>query len=158
MTRPGATARPPEHSPLRPSRLRSRLAKWALVAYRLGLGPLLARKVLVLTTTGRASGSKRWTPLWYVREGDTFFCFSGWGGSSDWLKNVRAHPEVRLRAGSRGWRSRGRLVEDPEEVDRVSGMFAGKYGRRTVHLFYHLDRLVLVAFPVGGDGRDLDGG
>ena len=153
----GATPLPAERSPLRPSRLRSRLAKWALVAYGLGLGPLLARKVMVLTTTGRVSGARRRTPLWYVREGDTFLCLSGWGRSSDWLKNVNAHPDAHLRVGSRGWRSRGRPVEDPEEVSRVSAVFAGKYGRRTMGLFYHLDRLVLVAFPVEGDGRDRDG-
>ncbi|MCE2404144.1 MAG: nitroreductase family deazaflavin-dependent oxidoreductase [Dehalococcoidia bacterium] len=154
----GATPLQTELSPLRPSWLRSRLAKWALVAYRLGLGPLLARKVMVLTTIGRASGSQRRTPLWYVREEDTFLCFSSWGGSSDWLKNVRAHPDVHLRVGSRGWRSRGRLVEDPEEVGRVSAVFAAKYGHRTMGLFYHLDRLALVAFPVKGGGRDRDGG
>ena len=140
----------------RPGWLRRRLAKWPLAAYRLGLGRLVGHKVMVLTTTGRASGLSRRTSLWYVREGDTFLCFSGWGGSSDWLKNVAARPEVYLQAGSHGWHSRGRLVEDPQEVSRVLGMFVDKYGRRTVDLFLHLDRLVLVAFPLGArrKGRD----
>ena len=158
MTRMGATPRPPRNIALRPSRLRGRLAKWALLAYKLGLGALIGHKVLVLTTTGRVSGLERRTPLWYVREGGTFLCFSGWGASSDWLKNVRARPEVQLWIGSRSWHSQGRFIEDPEEVKRVSGMFVDKYGRRTVRLFYHLDRLVLVAFPVRAGGRDRDGG
>jgi deazaflavin-dependent oxidoreductase (nitroreductase family) len=158
MTRARPASRLPENRPLRPSWLRSRLAKWALVAYRLGLGFVVGHKVMILTTTGRVSGTERRTPLWYVREGDVVFCLSGWGASSDWLKNVRAHPEVRLQAGARRWRTRGRFIEDPAEVKRVSRMFIEKYGRRTVSVFYHLDRLVLVAFPVSACGGDRDGG
>ena len=157
MTRARPVSRLPGNRPLRPSWLRSRLAKWALLAYRLGLGTLVGRKVMVLTTTGRVSGTERRTPLWYVREGGVVFCLSGWGSSSDWLRNVRAHPHVQLQTGARHWRTRGRFIEDPAEVKRVLGKFIDRYGQRTVSVFYHLDRLVLVAFPVSPGGGDRDG-
>ena len=157
MTRTRPASPLPRNRPRRPSWLRSRLAKWALLAYRLGMGSLVGHKVMILTTIGRGSGSKRRTPLWYVREGDVVFCLSGWGESSDWWKNVRATPDVRLHIGARRWQTHGRFIEDPEEVKRVLGMFLDKYGRRTVRAFYHLDRLVLVAFPVASGGADDDG-
>jgi deazaflavin-dependent oxidoreductase (nitroreductase family) len=126
--------------------LRARLAKWALLPYQLGLGFLLARQVLVLTTTGRITGKMRQTPLWYVRQRDVIYCFSGWGSSSQWWRNLIANPRVLLQIGRERWETQGVVLPDLQERERVLGMFMEKYGRRTVHLFYHLDRLCLVAF------------
>jgi deazaflavin-dependent oxidoreductase (nitroreductase family) len=134
--------------PLRPSWLRARLAKWAVLPYRSGLGFLLARQVMILTTRGRKTGKARRTPLWYIREEDTIYCLSGWGSSSDWLKNLRADPYVTIQIGGEEWETEGKLREEPQEKGRVLRTMQEKYGRRTVGLFYHLDRLVLVAFPL----------
>ena len=43
------------------------------IAYAVGLGPLVGRFVLLLTTTGRKSGLRRVTPLVYERRGQTIF-------------------------------------------------------------------------------------
>ena len=134
-------------SMLRPSWLRARAAKWAGLAYALGLGFLLARKVMVLTTMGRVTGKKLRTPLWYVRDGDTVYCLSSWGSSSDWLKNLRANSEVTLQIGWRRWNTRAATQGMPE-IGELLPRFQRKYGRRTVKLLYHLDRLVPVAFPL----------
>ena len=160
MTRARPASRLPGNRPIRPSWLRSRLAKWALLAYRLRLGFLVAHKVMVLTTHGRLTGRPRRTPLWYVREDDTLYCLSGWGASSDWLKNVRARSDVRLQVANEVWETRGRMVPDGEEVGMLLEMFYQKYGRRTVRLFYHMDRLVLVAFKLtdSNAGAERDGG
>ena len=123
------------------------------MVYALGLGFLLAHKVMILTTTGRATGRRLRTPLWYVREGDTICCLSGWGSSSDWLKNLQAHPEVVVQIGRRRWETRAATQGTPEIGDLLL-RFQRKYGRRTVKLFYHLDRLVPVGFQIGTpDGR-----
>ena len=113
--------------------------------YRLGLGPLLAQRVLMLTTRGRVTGRDRKTPLWYVRDGDVVYCLSGWGSSSDWFKNLEAYPQVLLQIGRAKWESRGAVVHDPGELERILYRFRQKY-RRFVPLFYHLDRLVLASF------------
>lgn len=133
--------------PLRPSWLRARLARWPLPVYRLGLGFLLARKVMILTTRGRTTGKRRKTPLWYVHDGDSIYCFSGWGPSSDWLKNLKVDPGVLVQIGKETWETRGSLVQDPLELERMLHLLLKKYGR-LVCLFYHLDRLSLVAFPL----------
>lgn len=136
--------------PLRPSWLRSRLARWALIPYRLGLGALVGNKVLILTTKGGVSGKTRRTPLWYVRDGDVIYCISGWGPSSHWLKNLQANPNVRIQTGNDKSETKGTLIEAASELERVLQRFQTKYGRRVVSIFYHMDRLVLVAFSTDG--------
>ena len=131
---------------LRPNWLRRRMAKWAFLAYRLGLGPLLARWVMVLTTRGRVSGRARRTPLWYIRQGNTIYCLSGWGPSSDWFRNLGANADVLVRIGGQTWETRGEIISDPPQLERILRSFREKYGRM-VPVFYHMDRLRLVAFP-----------
>ena len=137
----------------RPSWLRRRLAKWAVVAYRLGIGALLTRRVMILTTRGRVTGRPRKTPLWYARDGDVIYCMSGWGSSSDWWKNLVAYPHASLRLGRVAWKAQGELIHDATARERVLYMIQDKYGRRTTRLFYHVDLINLVAFPVGGAGE-----
>ena len=119
-----------EPTPPRPNPLRARLAKWAALPYRFG----------------RVTGRARKTPLWYVREGDTIFCMSGWGPSSDWWKNLESCPRVVVRVGGRRWETCGKILREPAEVERVLSLFQKKYRRRTVATFYHMDWLSLAAF------------
>ena len=90
--------------------------------------------------------------MWYVRDGDTLYCFSGWGRSSNWFCNLEACPDVLVMIGKETWDTRGTLIQDLPETNRILRMFYKKYGRRTVHLFYHMDRLILVTFPLGHTG------
>ena len=147
-----ATRTGDESKALRPNWLRRRLAKWALLPYRLGLGPLLSKRVMILTAKGRLTGKERKTPLWYVRDGDTVYCLSGWGSSSHWLRNLVASPNATVQIGKERWQTEALLVPEPPEGGRVLNMFLEKYGGRTVRLFYHLDRLVLVTFQLNSRG------
>ena len=142
---------------LRPNWLRRRLAKWALLPYRMRLGFLIGKQVLILTTRGRVSTKDRRTPLWYVSDGDNIYCLSGWGASSDWWKNPEANPKALLQIGMRRWELRGEVIAERQKVERILSKFQKKYGRRTVSLFYHLDRLVLVTFPKPSQVQDNDG-
>ena len=108
----------------------------------------MARKVLILTTTGRVSGKTRRSPLWYVRNDKVIYCISGWGSSSHWLKNVQANPNVLIQIGNDKRESTGTSVEEASVLERVLQRFQSKYGRRVVSIFYHMDRLVLVAFSM----------
>ncbi len=143
--------------PLRPNWLRRRLAKWPLLPYRMGLGFLIAKQVLILTTRGRVSARERRTPLWYVSDGDNVYCLSGWGVSSDWWKNLEADPKALLQIGLKRWELRGEVITESQRVERILSEFQKKYGRRTVSLFYHLDRLVLAVFPKNSQVQDNDG-
>jgi deazaflavin-dependent oxidoreductase (nitroreductase family) len=103
---------------------------------------------MVLTTTGRATRRVRKTPLWYARDEAAIYCISGWGPSSDWLKNLEADPQARVQIGKQRWEARGEVIHDPATLRGVVHSFEAKYGRRVLHLFYHVDLLVLVAFPL----------
>ena len=145
-------ARSKKKQPPRPTWLRARLARWPLLVYGMGLGRLIAGQVMILTTRGRSTGKARKTPLWYVREGTTLLVFSGWGGTSHWLRNLQAQPQVQIRIGSRRWQTIGHEVEDDRERDRTLLSFRRKYGF-LVPILYHLNMLRLVAFPLGQDDR-----
>jgi deazaflavin-dependent oxidoreductase (nitroreductase family) len=107
---------------------------------------------MVLNTRGRATDRERRTPLWYVRDGDTIYCFSGWGSSSDWFKNLVANPEALIQVGNKSWPTRGVFIQELPELERLLHRFSDKYGR-LVPLFYHLDRLQLVAFPLSSQKK-----
>lgn len=76
------------------------LFKVPVFFYRIGL-PLFGSFILLLTTTGRKSGKPRPTPLEYHREGGTgdMIIMAGWGGRTDWRRNLDADPRVRVQAG-----------------------------------------------------------
>lgn len=69
-------------------------------AYALGLGPLLGKMVLLLTTRGRKSGKPRVTPLQYERIDNTIYVASAMGAKADWIRNIQADPHVQVRVGS----------------------------------------------------------
>ena len=86
------------------------------VAYALGLGPLIGRFVLLLTTHGRKSGQLRVTPLVFEQRGDTILVASARGPSADWLRNIVANPEVSVRLGRRCFHGLAELTTDAERI------------------------------------------
>ncbi len=86
------------------------------VAYGLGLGPLVGRFVLLLTTTGRRSGRPRVTPLVYEEIDGIFLIASARGAASDWLRNIQADPRVGVRVGRRRFEGRAEVVTDPARI------------------------------------------
>ncbi len=99
-----------------------RLFFWRLIhlgpriAYAVGLGPVLGRFVLLLTTIGRKSGQPRVTPLAYDRLGGTIFVASARGEHADWLRNVKANPNVRVRVGREKFDGLATVISDPEQI------------------------------------------
>jgi deazaflavin-dependent oxidoreductase (nitroreductase family) len=79
------------------------LFKLPILQYRLGLGWMIGSYVLLLTTTGRKSGRQRHTPLEYMydRENDRYRIAAGWGGHTDWYRNLSKDPHVKVQVGRR---------------------------------------------------------
>jgi deazaflavin-dependent oxidoreductase (nitroreductase family) len=77
--------------------------KIPILYYKLGLGWMLEKRFLLLTTTGRKSGKTRHTPLEYVYnpDEDWYRISPGWGGKTDWYKNVLHNPKVSVQVGRR---------------------------------------------------------
>jgi deazaflavin-dependent oxidoreductase (nitroreductase family) len=85
--------------------------------YRIGLGSLIGRLVLLLTTTGRKSGLPRVTPLGYDEIQNAFYIGSGIrGAESDWFKNAKANPRVHIKVGSRQFDGIAEAVTDPSRI------------------------------------------
>lgn len=83
------------------------------VLYALGLGPLVGRIVLLLTTTGRKSGRERVTPLQYEEIDGLYYLGAARGLKADWLRNIQANPQVEIRVGARHFRGCAEVVTDP---------------------------------------------
>ncbi len=83
-----------------PGAIFKRLFKVPIFFYRIGL-PLFGDFILLLTATGRKSGKPRQTPLEYRREegSGSFVITAGWGGKTDWVRNITANPRVHVQAG-----------------------------------------------------------
>jgi deazaflavin-dependent oxidoreductase (nitroreductase family) len=77
----------------------SRLTRWAL---RRGLAP---KAFALLETVGRRSGLPRSTPIGNGLVGpDTFWLVAAHGWQSDYVRNIRRHPGVRVKIAGR-WRT-----------------------------------------------------
>jgi deazaflavin-dependent oxidoreductase (nitroreductase family) len=86
------------------------------LAYAIGLGPVVGRFVLLLTTRGRKSGRPRVTPLVYEQDGKTVTVASTRGPSADWLRNIQADPRVSVRVAGQEFRGEAEVVRDPEQI------------------------------------------
>ncbi|MFZ5857146.1 MAG: nitroreductase/quinone reductase family protein [Chloroflexota bacterium] len=83
------------------------------VLYALGLGPLIGRIILLLTTTGRKSGLKRVTPLQYEKIGDDYYLGAARGRKADWVRNIQSDPRVEIRVGAKRLEGQAEVVTDP---------------------------------------------
>ena len=94
-----------------------RLIHWPpRIAYALGLGPLLGRLVLLLTTTGRKSGKPRVVPLQYEEIGGRICLGSSRGIKADWVRNILADPRVEVRVKARRFKGTAEVVTDAARI------------------------------------------
>ncbi len=73
----------------------------------------------VLETTGRTSGLPRRTPLGGRRVGDTFWLVSEFGERSQYVRNIKADPRVRVRIRGRWHTGTAHLLPDDDPVARL---------------------------------------
>lgn len=92
------------------------LFKMPLIEYRLGLGWLIGKFILLLTTTGRKTGRKRQTPLEYQYDAASgrYRIAAGWGGRTDWYRNLRADPCVSVQVGRKKFDAIAQPAADEE--------------------------------------------
>ena len=96
------------------------LFKWIfklpILQYKLGLGWIIGRYILLLTTIGRKSGLPRHTPLEYEydRVGDRYRIAAGWGGNTDWYRNLLANPHITVQVGRRKFAAIAKPAPDEE--------------------------------------------
>ncbi len=84
--------------------------------YALGLGLIMGRLVLLLTTTGRKTGRQHVTPLQYEETDGLIYVVSARGQKADWFQNILADPRVRVQVKSRGFEGVAEPVTNPERI------------------------------------------
>ena len=90
--------------------------------------PKLSREeYCYLTTTGRKSGKPHEIEIWFGIHGYSLYLLSGGNDDSDWVKNLRADPNVRVRIAKQTFQGVARIVRNIEEESLARPMLAAKY-------------------------------
>ncbi|AMO60585.1 deazaflavin-dependent nitroreductase family protein [Mycolicibacterium phlei] len=76
----------------------------------------------LLETTGRKSGRPRRTPLGGRRIGNEFWFVSEFGEKSDYIKNIKADPRVRVRLNGRWHNGVAHLLPDDDAHQRLRSL------------------------------------
>lgn len=109
-----------------------------LILWRLGLGPLLGRGMLLITHTGRVSGLPRRTMVEYHVMDGTRYAPCAFGPRAQWYRNIQADPLVTVQDAYGTHAMRARRVTDPEELLAI---YALMQGRNPVMLGWYLRSL-----------------
>ena len=98
-----------------------------LVAWRLGLGPLLRRlRCIVLTTRGRKSGNARHTMIEHATMDGVAYISPGWGLRTQWYLNILADPRVTVQCAGKTYGAIARRITDDTELARLYGVTHGR--------------------------------
>ena len=86
--------------------------------------PLMRRLPIqtLLETTGRTSGKPRRTPLGGSRVGDEFWFVSEFGEKSQYVRNIKADPNVRVRLRGRWHNGTAHLMPDDDPHERLRSL------------------------------------
>jgi deazaflavin-dependent oxidoreductase (nitroreductase family) len=141
--------------------------------YALGLGPIVGRLILLLTTTGRKSGLPRVTALQYEEVDGAYYLGSSRGLQADWVRNLIARPRVGVRVRGLALEGWAEVVSDPERVTDFLQLRLRRHPRmigrilqmdglsarptRAELLAYAAGRTLVIVHPLSGD-RALAGG
>lgn len=84
--------------------------------YAAGLGPLVGKIILLLTTTGRKSGKRRVTPLQYEEMDGAYVVAAARGQKADWFRNILANPQVEVQVRALRFNATAEPVTDPARI------------------------------------------
>jgi hypothetical protein len=89
-----------------------------------------------LRVTGRKSGRESSRPIWFVEEGERLLLLPVSGTDSNWYRNARENPKIRLAADESELRASAKPIEDEAGVADVVEKFGEKYGADRVREYY----------------------
>lgn len=85
---------------------------------------------LYLTTTGRRSRLPREIEIWFTRRNGLYYVIAEFA-TSQWVRNVRANPQVEVRVQEKRFAARARIVDAAAEAElhaAVQQLSREKYG------------------------------
>jgi deazaflavin-dependent oxidoreductase (nitroreductase family) len=83
--------------------------------------------ILLLTTTGRKSGTERTTPLIFTQHGDDYLIVASKGGTDEppaWYVNLQAKPDVQVQVKGDVFRAHARDATPEEKPEMWRKMAA----------------------------------
>ena len=130
-----------------PGRLALAVFRMPLKAYQRNVGPATSRTFMAFTHTGRRTGQPHEAVAMVLRydqaTGEAVIC-AGWGPETDWVRNLRANPAVKVQLGGETFAPQQRFLAEQEAFD-VAAAFR----------LEHPHRLRLISRLLGwGDLRD----
>ncbi|GGQ08262.1 nitroreductase/quinone reductase family protein [Streptomyces mutabilis] len=119
----------------------------AVTAFQRRLNAVMRRlpAQTLLETTGRVSGLPRRTPVGGRRVGYSFWLVSEFGERSQYVRNIRADPRVRVRIRGRWHTGTAHLLPDDDPIarlrrlTRVNSLAVRAMGVGTGHLTVRVD-------------------
>jgi deazaflavin-dependent oxidoreductase (nitroreductase family) len=98
-----------------------------------------------ITVTGRSSGRTHSYPIWFALEGDKLYLIPVKGSDTEWYKNLRKTPTIRLATrGGKTLTASARLITDEAQLDTILEKFRDKYGRNVKSYYPKYDVAVEV--------------
>ncbi len=91
------------------------------------LARLSKEQYCYLTTRGRVSGQPHEIEIWFGILDGRLYLLSGGGDASDWVKNLRKTPQVKVRIAKHNFIGRARILNDPEVDAPIRRLLAAKY-------------------------------
>ena len=98
-----------------------------------------------ITVTGRTSGRSLTYPIWFALDGNKLYLIPVKGSDTEWYKNVRKTPTIRLEARGKTFTTNARLLMDEAQLDKILEKFRDKYGRNVKSYYPKLDVAVEVS-------------
>jgi len=74
---------------------------------------------VLLTTTGRRTGLPRETLLPFVRSDNHIYLISTYGWQSDWIRNLRKNPKVKVTCNGEVVAGHGKMIEKLDDKIRI---------------------------------------
>jgi deazaflavin-dependent oxidoreductase (nitroreductase family) len=105
---------------------------------------LQSANIIEITVTGRTSGRSLSYPIWFALDGDKLYLIPVKGSDTEWYKNVRKTPTIRLAARGKTFTTSARLITDEAQLDKILEKFRDKYGRNVKSYYPKLDVAVEV--------------
>jgi deazaflavin-dependent oxidoreductase (nitroreductase family) len=109
-----------------------------LMLWRLGLGPLIGKIMLLLTVQGRKSGLARRVMVEYYRHQGHKYAIAAFGEKADWVKNLSVDPRVTIQTSDGSESALALQVTDIHELWDVLQIFMQRNPAMTK---YYLDSL-----------------
>ncbi len=111
-----------------------------IAALRRGLS---RNREIKIAVTGRKSGREIAVVLWFVWENEKLYLLPGTGSETQWYKNLRGRPRLRVKAGGAEAAFTAVPLTDGAEVAAVIEKFRAKYGEDGIGLYGTLDVAVV---------------